>query len=220
MSVIVELSLPATAFQLGQILSMEDDTTITLETLVPLGDRSVPFFHTQGSAREGFETSVRDHSAVSDVHVVNTHDGEVLYALDWDSTDDTFLNMIERLDGHVLEATGGPDQWNFQLRFPTHDALSTFQNDCFEADISLDIARIYNPTRPDAGPWYGLTNPQRETLIAAVENGYYSLPRQSSTRELAEQFDVSDQAITERLRRAIETLVTNTLLLTADADDD
>ncbi|MFC7057333.1 helix-turn-helix domain-containing protein [Halovenus salina] len=50
--------------------------------------------------------------------------------------------------------------------------------------------------------------------------GYYSLPRQASTQELAETFDVSDQAITERLRRAIEMLVTNTLLLTADDDDD
>ncbi|PSP49806.1 helix-turn-helix domain-containing protein, partial [Halobacteriales archaeon QH_7_69_31] len=33
------------------------------------------------------------------------------------------------------------------------------------------------------------------------------------------EFDVSDQAVTERLRRAIETLVTNTLLLTAEDED-
>ena len=80
--------------------------------------------------------------------------------------------MVEQLDGHLLEATGGPGQWNFQLRFPTHDALSAFQEDCFEADVPLDVVRIYNPTVPDAGPWYGLTTPQRETVIAAVETGY------------------------------------------------
>jgi predicted DNA binding protein len=112
------------------------------------------------------------------------------------------------------------DVWLFQIRFPSHDRLAEFQTLCFEADIPLDIKRTYNPTRPDAGPWYGLTTPQRETLIYAVENGYYSLPRQSSTREIAEHFDVSDQAITERLRRAIETLVTNTLLLTVDDESD
>jgi len=186
--------------------------------MVRLGDQSVPFFKVHGSARSSFETTVRDHPAVSDIHAVNIHDDEALYALSWQSADDTFLSMVQGLDGHVLEATGGATQWQFQLRFPSHGALSTFQEDCFEADLPLDIERIYNPTKPDAGPWYGLTAPQRETLSAAVESGYYSLPRRISTEELAEEFDVSDQTITERLRRAIETLVTNTPLLTAEDD--
>ncbi len=219
MGVIVELSLSAEIFQLGDILSIEGETTISLETMVPLGSRSVPFFRVHGSARSSFEAAVRDHPAVSNLHAVNTRDGETLYALDWQSGDDTFLATVERLDGHVLEATGGAEQWHFQLRFPTHSALSTFEADCFEADTPVNVERIYNPTKPDAGPWYGLTTLQRETLSLAVENGYYSLPRRVSTRELADEFDVSDQAITERLRRAIETLVTNTLLLTADDED-
>ena len=70
-------------------------------------------------------------------------------------------------------------------------------------------------TKPDAGPWYGLTAPQRETLMYAVEMGYYALPRQISTQEIANEFDISDQAASERLRRAIDMLVANTLLLTA-----
>ncbi|WP_267163075.1 helix-turn-helix domain-containing protein [Halovenus salina] len=220
MSVIVELSLPSSTFQHGQILATEGGTTITLDTMVPLGDRSVPFFRVHGSVRESFEASVREHPTVSRIQTINTHGDETLYALDWEHTDDAFLSLVERLDGHVLEATGDASQWNFQLRFPTHDSLSMFQEHCHEADLQLDIRRIYNPTTPEAGPWYGLTTPQRKTLGAAVERGYYSLPRQASTQELAETFDVSDQAITERLRRAIEMLVTNTLLLTADDDDD
>jgi predicted DNA binding protein len=56
-------------------------------------------------------------------------------------------------------------------------------------------------------------------LIDANENGYYALPRGTSTKELAESFGISDQAVTERLRRGISNLLTNTLLLTADGDD-
>lgn len=216
MSVIVELSVPAAAFELGQILTVEGDTTITLNTMVPLGDRSVPFFRLHGDERNHFEAAVRDHPAVSSIHPVTSHEDETLYALEWDADEDAFLGMVEELDGHVLEATGSAEQWSFQLRFPTHNALSDFQEDCFESDIAIDVERIYNPTKPDAGPWYGLTTPQRETLSEAAEAGYYSLPRRVSTKELAERFDVSDQAVTERLRRGIETLVTNTLLLTAD----
>jgi len=219
MSVIVELSLPATEFQLGRILSTEGDTRVSLETVVPLGDRSVPFFRLFGPAGGAFEAKVRDHPVVSEIHVVNTHDGETLYALDWDVSDDTFLDRLLSLDGYVLEASGGSDRWMFEFRLPTHGALSDFQEACFEADIPIEIRRIYNPTRPDAGPWYGLTTPQRDTLTYAVEKGYYSLPRRTSTQDIAEEFGISDQAVTERLRRAIDTLVTNTILLTADGSD-
>lgn len=56
-------------------------------------------------------------------------------------------------------------------------------------------------------------------LIKAVENGYYALPRGTTTNELGESFGISDQAVTERLRRGISNLVTNTLLITADGAD-
>ncbi|TKX52549.1 helix-turn-helix domain-containing protein, partial [Halorubrum sp. SS7] len=117
------------------------------------------------------------------------------------------------LDAVVLGATGTADAWEFELRFPTHEALSAFQDYYVDEDIEVSVARIYNPTKPDAGPWYGLTSPQRETLAAAVDAGYYSLPREISTQELADSFDISDQAVTERLRRGIATLVRNTLLV-------
>lgn len=218
MGVVVELSVPATEFQLGRILSTEGNTRVSLETVVPLGERSVPFFRLFGPARGTFQADAREHEAVSDIHVVNTHDGETLFALDWTVAEGSFLDSISSLDGRVLEASGRSDRWVFQLRFPSHSVLSKFQKSCFETDVPIDIRRVYNPTTPDAGPWYGLTIRQRETLACAVEKGYYSIPRRNSAQDISEEFDISDQAITERLRRGIDTLVTNTLL--ADADDD
>lgn len=82
----------------------------------------------------------------------------------------------------------------------------------------MSIKHIYNPTRPDAGPYFGLTPAQREILGYAVESGYYSLPREVSTQELADEFDISDQAVTERLRRGISTLVLNSLLMESEDD--
>jgi predicted DNA binding protein len=213
--VIIELALPAAEFQLGRILATEGEGKVTLKTMVPLGGRSVPFFHVVDHAREAFEANVRNHTSVSNLYEVSSHNGETLYGLDWEIADDTFFDSVISLDGHILEASGGHETWVFQIRFRTHDALSAFQQVCFDGGIPIDIRRIYNPTKPDAGPWYGLTAPQRETLMYAVEMGYYSLPRQISTQEIADEFDISDQAASERLRRAIDTLVSNTLLLTA-----
>jgi len=211
MSVIVELALPAREFELGRILQVEGDTSVVLETMVPLGERSIPFFHIQ-NGRGDFEQTVSGHSSVDDIHVVETHDGEILYALDWRVGADTFFHSLRATDAHLLEATGDARTWAFELRLPSNEALSEFREYCIEAELPTDVKRIYNPTTPDAGPWYGVTTAQREVLVRAVEAGYYSIPRGISTEELAEEFDISDQAVTERLRRGIEGLVTNTLL--------
>ena len=112
----------------------------------------------------------------------------------------------------VLNASGDDTQWGLEVRFPDHETLSSFQEYYVDREIAVTIERIYNPTKPDAGPWYGLTQPQRVALTAAVENGYYALPREISTKELADGFDISDQAMTERLRCGIMALVSNTLL--------
>ena len=212
MAVIVDLALPSQRFELGRILGMEGDSSVVLETMVPLGERTVPFFRVHGEENH-FEDSVRGHTAVNDIDVISTHDGEVLYALDWDISDDAFFAGLVETEAILLEARGVTGTWSFELRFPSHDDLSAFQTHCTENDIPIDVKRLYNPTKPGAGPWFGLSAPQRMTLARAVESGYYSIPRGMSTQELATEFGITDQAVTERLRRAIRNLVSSTLLL-------
>lgn len=218
MSVIVELSLPSDAFELGRILCVEGGTQISLETVVPLGGKPTPFVRVQNNARTTFEETVRDHPSVNSIESVSTHDDETLYTLDWDPSKESLFRTIRQLDGVLLDANGSADTWALELRFPTHEALSEFREYYAGEEMQVTVNRIYNPTNPDAGPWYGLTPPQRKTLTYAVESGYYSLPRGISTKELAEEFDISDQAVTERLRRGITVLVQNTLL-TVEEDE-
>lgn len=213
MAVILDLTLPADQFELGRILQMGDDTRINLETLVPMGERAVPFFRLHDGSETAFEDAVRGHPTVRDLHVVSSHNDETLFALDWEVSRDTFFAGLKETDAHLMGATGGAESWGFEVQFPSHEAVSSFQAYCADIDIPIVVERVYNPTKPDAGPWYGLTPPQRETLIRAVESGYYSIPRRTSTNELAEAFDISDQAVTERLRRAVVTLTRNTLLI-------
>lgn len=182
--------------------------------MIPMGERPIPFFRVYNSRKNAFEANVRAHPAVTSITEISTHDDETLYTLDWESAEDTFIKNILSVRGHLLEATGSPESWGFEIRFPTHDAISKFQRNCNDVAISLNIKRIFNPTKPDAGPWYGLTTPQREMLVRAVETGYYAIPRQTSMDDLGGEFGISDQAVTERLRRGIMTLATNTLLLT------
>ena len=220
MSVIAHLRIPADSFELGRILQLKKEASIRLENLVPLGERAVPFFVVENEVGEDFQERVSEHPSVERITLVNEHDDRTLYGLDWNVARDAFFKGILEAGANLLEGHGTADTWEFEIRFPDHARLSEFQEYCSNAQISLDVGRIYNPTRPEAGMWYGLTEPQREALMRAVEGGYYSIPRQMSTKDLAEELGISDQAVTERLRRAIVTLVENTLVVEAEDESE
>jgi predicted DNA binding protein len=57
-------------------------------------------------------------------------------------------------------------------------------------------------TDPERGPPRDrLTARQRETLRLAHERGYFEIPREVTLDDLADELGVSNQAVSERLRR-------------------
>ena len=221
MSVIADIYISPRDFELGRILVMEEPVSVVLETMVPMGQRTVPFLWVHDHDRDPFERAVRDHPSVERFREVEVHENRVLYAFRWLTEADALFTAFAETDAQLLEASGHPDNWEFELRFRSHEHLSSFKNHCEDAGIGVEVRRIYNPTKPAGGPYFGLTHPQREALTTAVRGGYYSIPRTISTKELAAQLDISDQATTERLRRAIITLTEHTLLTEeTDEDDD
>lgn len=219
MSVIVHLRIPADSFELGRILAMQTSTSVELMTMVPIGESAVPLFTVLDTEDQSLEEAINDHPSVNDVQIMSEHGDETVFALDWRVDRDIFFQGIHETSAHILGAKGTKDTWEFELRFPDHQSLSNFQQHCIDGHIELEIGRIYNPTRPGTGPWFGLSEAQRSTLMRAVEGGYYSIPRRMSTKDLAEEFDVSDQAVTERLRRAIMALVESTLIESVAEDE-
>ncbi|ELZ25878.1 helix-turn-helix domain-containing protein [Natrinema limicola] len=205
MSVITEIRIPSDDFELGQILSLEQASAIELETLVPSGDATVPLFWVYEPVENGFLDTVERYPTVSSVTEVDVFDDRTLFRINWDASQDHLFQCILEHDGQILGATGSPEGWNLEIRFSNREALSQCQDCCEDAHISLKIIRIYNPTDPESGPWYGLSEPQREALTLAVRMGYYDIPRGCTTAELADELGISDQAVTERLRRAIGT---------------
>jgi len=212
MSVIAEISIPTTEFELGRIMNLSGSEAVELESLVPTAERAVPFFWVYDADFEAFERGVTSHDAVEDLSKIDTYDDRVLYTFDWSVENDAVFRAVRSANAYILNATGTDGSWRFELRFPSHDGLSRFQQQCRGRDVGFEVLRVYNPSKPDLGPWFGLTERQREAIVMAVEEGYYDIPRDCTTVELAERLGISDQAVTERLRRAIVTLVTNTVV--------
>lgn len=59
----------------------------------------------------------------------------------------------------------------------------------------------------DDGPADGLTDRQREALLAAREMGYFEVPRRASLGEVADELGITASSLSERLRRAQDCLV-------------
>jgi predicted DNA binding protein len=213
MSVIVELEVATREFELGRILQVGGEARIEMETVVPAAERAVPLFWVYDGHTDAFEAEVGNHPAVNNITAIDVFEDRALYAINWDAASDDFFGAVVANGGSILNATGRTERWLFEVRFPSHDNLGDFRCDLEDAHIPVEVLRVYNPTKPDAGPWYGLTPTQREALVLAVESGYYDIPRTCTTIELAEQLGISDQAVTERLRRAISNLVDNSLLV-------
>jgi predicted DNA binding protein len=212
MSLITEVRIPPDDFELGQILSLDEASAIELETLVPSGDATVPLFWVYEPVGDEFLDAVERYPTVNSVTEMEVFGDRTLFRLDWDASQDHLFQCILNQEGQILSATGTSEGWDFELRFPHREALSQAQASCEDAHISLELVRVYNPTDPGAGPWYGLSEPQREALMLAVRMGYYDIPRGCTTEELADELGISDQAVTERLRRAIGAFVRHTLL--------
>ena len=130
------------------------------------------------------------------------------------TTVDQPLNAMGRglltADGMLVRADLVDDEWVVQARVPDRSSLLTFREDLVADGFDVEVRRM-REDEDEASTQFGVTDPQREVLLLALERGYYTVPRNASLSDLAADLDISSQAASERLRRGTQTLVENTL---------
>ncbi|MFC7194516.1 helix-turn-helix domain-containing protein [Halosimplex aquaticum] len=138
-------------------------------------------------------------------------DDGTLYRATWPPDVESVGYAYLQTGATILEATGRDDAWRLRLRFDDHDDVSEFYEHCEANGIEFEVNRIYNPTSPKAGGQFGLTPKQQEALVAALEAGFYDVPQDVTMADVADALDVTQQALSERIRRAHGNLVSNVL---------
>jgi hypothetical protein len=214
MSVIAEFTASGSEFAVGRALAVSRGATVDLEPVVPLDDGLFPYVRVRGEIDPAvFEEALAATSVVDTVEDAtdDDHQGH-LYHVTWteDAADGVVALLLEH-SGQVLAASARDGTWTFRLRFATSAALADFQRAATTASVDLDVGRVYAPTDDDGDPDYGLTPAQVDALVTAVETGYFRVPRGISTADLGAILGISDQAVSERIRRGVETLTRNAL---------
>lgn len=215
MNVFAQFSIDGEAFQLGRILSSPADVTFEVERIVPTDTALVPFLWVSGTGFDEFERAVRASEAITDLTALDEVSGETLYRFTYAKPRDCIVGAIDTANATILEATGD-DRWTFRLRFSDHATLTEFYNYCTAESLPVEFDRIYTLTEDTpSGHRLDLSEAQREALVLAVRRGYFATPSETSLCELADELDITQQALSNRIRRGNEQILCKVLLSSA-----
>lgn len=217
MSIIAEFSVPSAEFALHETLVAVPEMVVEVERVVAHEpDRIMPLFWTRGDNHADFEDAAADDPSVERITKLDEADDAVLYRAEWVENVETVAYAYTETGATILEATGQNERWNVQMRFDDEDALSTFRAYLDENDHPFSLDALYRQHQPTTDG-HDVTTPQREALLAALDAGYYNVPRDDTMDEVAADLGISQQALSKRLRRGHCNLVETTL---ADAHPD
>ncbi len=207
MTTIADLNVHATDTVMGSVF--EEVPAVTCDVEQAIASEGYRLWFT-GTERDAIDAALEGAPSVSAYSAVLCGDGRWLYDLEFTEGAVNVFEVAADGQGTVLGASAADGRWNVRIRFSDREDVSRVYDRLVEQDVTVDIVRLTDLTE-QSSPEHGLTPKQYETLIAAHEHGYFTIPRETSMQELADELGVSHQALSERLRRAYRTLVTTEL---------
>ncbi|MFC4549084.1 bacterio-opsin activator domain-containing protein [Halorussus sp. GCM10023401] len=220
MSVIAEFTVPADTLALSETLTATPEMIVEIERVVAHDEnRVMPYFWVRGDDYTAFETAVNDDPTVQNVTKLDEYEDGILYRAEWTQNIESLVYAYLETGATIVEATGRSDNWELRMRFDDEQLVTDFREHCMRNEIPFELNRLYHPTEPMAGGQFGLSPKQRTALLAAVEHGYFDIPRAVSMDELADKLGIAQQSLSKLLRRAHRNTVTNVLTVSHPDDD-
>lgn len=212
MTTMVEIEVPTGDFPLGNAVTAGTDRRVRLAHAFPAeGAVVVAYFWLPYADLVDVDRALSGDGVVDAHSIVDTVAGEAQLRVERASADGHVLQTLWDAGGLLLDASGDEKTWVVRARFDRPGDVSAFADRCTERGIAVAAT--------ESGPGWdeaalhdaGLTMVQRDTLLNALEHGYFDVPRGITLVDLASEKGVSDSAVSQRLRRGIKTLVAATL---------
>ena len=157
------------------------------------------------------EETFRSDPTIAAIVESATHGDEAFYQVEWAEEVERRIDSYVDKEGSILEARLVEGSWEVDVRFVNREQFDDFREAVSNRGHSFHLLSLSESERSDeSGP--ELTPAQREALVAATNCGYFRVPREATTEDLADELGISHQAVSELLRRGTENLVRTTLL--------
>lgn len=221
MNTLAEFRVPAENFALYETLSATGVSFEAERITAHDSDRVIPLLWAAGETSEQDELEAALHSdpSTKDIELVTDLEEERLYKMEWVKDVRFVVHMLTEEGAAIFNASGSRDYWEFRVLFPDREAATSTQDFCERWDLDVKIGSIYEMNHERHGR-FGLTEQQSEILVLAESRGFFDIPQQAHMDDLAEELDISRQAISERLRRAHKRLIQSTMAIGHKADEE
>ena len=199
------------------VLDELPNTQLVIEGMTACDSETVLVtFWAEGSDLAALERGLESEKAIQTIEALsNPVTDQKLYQARLSAAAMTYWEWTN-LGGVLLGCTLDHEGMWMRMRFPDRDALAACRDYCAEHDHSFTL----NNLRPTAADPHNepteLTAAQDELLTAAADEGYFNVPRDTTIDDLADSFDISNQAASERLRRGISNILANRPLRSAE----
>lgn len=210
---VVRGEIPAEEFALYEALSSLPEVEFEVERIVQSGDEAtMPLMWIRNADHEAVESAFEPDPSVRELSLLSTFEDEQLYRMEWVSEVQVVLQMLTNSEATIMDAYGVDGTWHLRVLYPDRESLSKTTGFVDDEGLTFEVTAIRQMEGEPVGR-YGLTKPQFDALAAALEGGYYEVPRGIEQSELADQLGISHQALSERLRRATAALVEDALVV-------
>lgn len=199
-------------FPLAAVFSELPGAQIELDRVVPTNDAIVPYFWVSDAGVTEINMSVVDHPGINDIRVIDTVDDNAFIRIDWDFGYESILTALIETDATLISAIGKQEKWTFEIRGNDQQAVSDFRSYCHEHEIPVELTQLHALSALRSGREYDLTEAQREALTLAYARGYYDSPRQVPQQALADELEITRQAVASRLQRGTRRLIASTVV--------
>lgn len=168
-----------------------------------------------GPPKEELEAGLAEASLIEDYTLINSTGKKWLYNVEFEPEMVDVFELALEEGGTILDASAIDGSWVLDIRVQERSDASSIYDKVEANGLVPTIIRLYD-TDDETHSQAGLTQRQYETLTAAIEHGYFEIPREVSMQELSDELNISHQALSERLRRAYQSLVTSELDVTTE----
>lgn len=209
--VLAELAVEHPNVVLGDAIDAAPAVTIEPNYRTTDERSSILVFTAVGESLDEFDAALAtDHTVREPLLVAAVADARA-YRVRYAPDTLRFTPVLAELGALLFDARSEGRGWSYHVRFPSRAAFTTFRTYCSTNGVSLTLSRLYRNGSGTGSGDHGLTPQQWETLSVAHEMGYFEVPRAITQEELASRLDVSPSAVSQRIRRATNRLLTATL---------
>jgi predicted DNA binding protein len=212
MGKVVELTIPTEQFALSDTFTTVPGATAETVPVAAHGDHgSMPFLSVVSSKTGRLTQAISKDDSIEEVVPLSGSNERKLYQVSWRAPVRVILGVLLQNSGSLLSASGTADRWYLQVLFPDQDSISVICENWREHGLDPSIQRVVTVAGKFGFAELQLSQCQHDTLMTAYEMDYYDVPRGVTLEGVADELQVSHQALSERLRRGHRNLIQTTL---------